>query len=401
MLRSGEKVCGRYTIVREISSGGLGIIYLGKDDYSNQDVVIKVPRYDAYPMIAEEKLRVEINVLKDLWSHGGHKGIVRYISDCQIGSIPVLVEEYISGESLDKKIDREGPIEQSEAISVCLKILDAVGYFQSLGLVHRALGPDDIMLRNSSLSDPVIIDFGTAKKGYIHMSKGTIILGKPFIAPEVTQGGYCYSSDLYSVAAILLAMIAGTTDIENFFQSTTILGQFLGPILRSDIKSQLKCDSWIFDLLKEELQPDPNKRKYKTAQEMINALKGIPIKIPTGQASLIVLGRRYTLDPTKTYTIGSDSSRDIYIPDPVPYVSRYHAKIFYDSYERSWIIIDDSSTNGTVVIRGGQVNEVFTGKAPQKGARGPKKFKLQDGDIIGLAWSQTKGAYIQLEFEVR
>lgn len=362
------------------------------DNFGNE-VVIKIPRYDIpNPKVAEDKLNVEIDILRTLWSAGGHRNIVKYISDCKLNTIPILVEEFVRGSTLEQEINQRGSINQSEAINCCLKLLSAVSFLHSHNVINRDLSPDNIMLRNNNISEPVIIDLGTAKKGYTQISLGTRIYGKPFIAPEVQSGGYCFNSDLYSIAAILLAMLAGTTKIERFFKASS-----KGPILRDDIARLVKCDIWLSDILKSVLDPDPHNRLFRTADEMINALTKVSVKpILKGQAVLIVLGKRYFLDEKSTYTIGRDSSCDIHIPDPIPYISRHHATIFYDASKRSWMIRDNSSLNGTVVDRQGTIHVVFTGRA--HGSQGLGIIELKNGDKIGLAWRPDKGAYFQLEF---
>lgn len=394
MLRSGEIVLNEYTIKDKIGEGGLGVVYSARSQ-TGEEVVVKIPSPRQNLILATEKLNVEISVLRDLWQKlGGNNYIVRYVNSGNLGAQPLLVEDYIHGVTLEGKIDRDGRLDQATAVDICVRILEAVKFMHSSNIIHRDLCPDNIMLRAGSLA-PVIIDLGTCKMGFV-VGNVTAIHGKQHIAPEVQAGGLSYTSDLYSVAASLFSAITGKMDLSGYMTPTSRGARFVN---RPSVLA--KCEPWLGAILDGCLEFDPARRRFQTADELISALRAKSLPPIVSRCTLVVRGNAYPLDPLREYAVGREG--DIPVPDPERYISRVHSKLTYDVSRGSWVITDDSSRNGTIVRRGQATNIVFTGTATEHGPpSGSRRMVLQDGDVIGLAYSPSKGTYYtDVEFVCR
>lgn len=381
---------GTYKIVRQIGCGGMGCVYEGRDNYGNK-VAIKVPALDRGNDIRAviEKLEVEAKILKEIENMGGHKYIVRYIDDTVVGAYPVLIVEFVEGELLENYVRKRGGLDPNEACDIMMKVLDALEFLHNNNILYRDLAPDNIMIRRNG--DPVLIDFGTAKMGFTgRLIKGTIIGpyiggigGKPYHPPELASGIALPSSDIYMWCATLIALLrcrGGRACIDELESNKYRVNTQYGPAIRPP--QDLIYGNCIpsLDVLKKCLDPDYNKR-YPTISELRKALRGSLSVLP--RYAIVVNGRVYDLDPSRSYILGVQG--DIRINNR--YVSRVHARLIFDKASGKWIIEDLCSTNGTIVVRGGDQYIVYFGHRGSGGSRGVcGRFYLEDGDVIALAF---------------
>jgi len=154
----------KWEFIRDISSGGQGVTSLVKPK-----VLINVSRSKSFVLKklirqndAERRKRMhrEVSILKTL----DHSAIPKLIDSNseQFGdnNIPLyMVTEFIEGETLSEVVGRNS-LELPEAIELTLKLLDVIQYCHGIGVIHRDIKPDNIMVRNGKVDNPVLIDFG-------------------------------------------------------------------------------------------------------------------------------------------------------------------------------------------------------------------------------------------------
>lgn len=380
LLAPGDSVSGKssqYRIIREIGCGGLGCAYLATTP-SGQEIVVKLPNPASSDGAEEarDRMEYEIKSLRELWDRGGHDCIVRYIDDGLFGVHPFVVEEYILGQRLDKIIKTE-KYDQESALKICIKLQEAVDFMNSAHFFYRDWFGDNTVIRASG--EPVIIDFGTMKYGKPKDNVTRVL--KCGNAPEVKDGNLHETSDSYSVASTLFAMMIGTTDLDGYTDRDL---RFIKK--PSDI---VKCDEWLGEVLNCLLRPDPSDRGFENSAQVLEALRERRFP-PSLQAKLIAGGKVCSLGTTKEHSIGREETCDVFVDDSECYMSESHAKIYYESSKGSWIIEDAASLNGTVVKRGTDpLSVVFSGEAHR--SFGPRSFVLQDRDVIGLCYDGDRG----------
>ena len=375
---------GTYTAVREVGCGGMGCVYEGEDNYGNK-VAIKVPNLSgsnsAWAVI--DRLEIEIKILKEIESLGGNRYIVRYIDDTRVGAYPVLIVEFVEGELLEDYVRRRGGLDPNEACDIMMKVLDALEFLHNNNLIHRDLAPDNIMVRRNG--DPVIIDFGTAKKGFT-AGGGTHIGGKNYHPPELMRGIALPATDIYMWCATFIALLrcrGGGMCIDGLESGSYVISTPYGPAIRPPRDLVLGSCIPSFDVIKKCLDPDYNKR-YATIGELRKALRGSVSVLP--KYAIVVNGKVYELDPSRTYVLGSEGD----IKVKAEYVSRTHARLLFDRTAGKWVIEDLCSTNGTIVVRGGYQYTVYFGHRGSGSSGGIcGRFQLEDGDVIALAFSKT------------
>ena len=172
--------------------------------------------------------------------------------------------EYVSGGELYEKIYNMQNYDENKTAIIMKQIFSCVSYLNQMGIVHRDLKLENMMMTNNNDLEIKLIDFGTAtflKKGY-YLNKKT---GSPYyVAPEILKGHYGFECDLWSCGIILYILLVGYPPFDGRNNN-----EIFQKILKSDYK--LNGDDWnnisndAKDLLKKLLQKKPNKRIFKTS----------------------------------------------------------------------------------------------------------------------------------------
>jgi RIO-like serine/threonine protein kinase len=137
------KAIGRYEILRELGTGGMGKVYLGSDPQTKRQVAIKVLQ-DARSQEARQFQR-EAQVLARV----EHPHIVTIYDWSEDQGRSFIVMQYIEGESLAKKLQR-GRLPEEYTLTILAQVAEAVAYANEQGIIHRDLKPQNIMLEKSS-----------------------------------------------------------------------------------------------------------------------------------------------------------------------------------------------------------------------------------------------------------
>src|SRR6266545_2296628 len=156
LLAGDPSRLGRYTLVGRLGQGGMGVVYLGRDE-DGRLVAIKVirPELAANPdYLARFRLEVEL----------GRKvngPFVAEVLDAGFDSErPYLVTAYIEGTTLQASVRERGPMPSSEVAHLAVGMAAALSAIHAAGLVHRDLKPGNVLL---SAEGPRVIDFGVAR----------------------------------------------------------------------------------------------------------------------------------------------------------------------------------------------------------------------------------------------
>ena len=198
-----------YTIEREIGRGGMGAVFLGKDE-QGQQVAIKMlsNRFTCYPDY-RELFESEVKSLKTLSSQYVVKVLGDKFEDPE-GNYYVPME-YIRGEDIEHRVRRQGLMDYRDAITMMEEILDAIQDVHNQNIIHRDIKPSNIMIRDNG--HICIIDFGIAKDarvGSTGKTVGTIIGTDGYMSPEQATGlNIDKRTDIYSLGCVLYFMLTG------------------------------------------------------------------------------------------------------------------------------------------------------------------------------------------------
>jgi len=213
----GEVIGGRYELEELVGSGGMSSVFRAHDRLLERKVALKVlhEQYTGDESYVE-RFRREARSVASL----SHPNIVTVIDRGEHEGRQYIVFEYIDGENLKRRIDREGPLPVREAVELVLQIGRALQFAHRNGLVHRDVKPQNVLLNGDGR--PKVTDFGIARSLDVQhgmTQTGTVLGTSDYIAPEQAQGAQVDErTDVYSLGVVLFELLAGETPFtgENF-----------------------------------------------------------------------------------------------------------------------------------------------------------------------------------------
>ena len=277
-LVAGKVLEDRYRIVQQIGQGGFGRTYLCENlTRFNEPCVLKefAPQVQGtYALDKAKKLfEREASVLHNL----AHPQIPRFreLFELKTGSQGLfLVQDYVAGQTyrylLAARQNQNRLFTEDEVRQLLIDTLPVLQYIHSLGVIHRDIAPDNLMLRSSD-NLPVLIDFGGVKQIAVNVeiqatgnTEVPTCLGKVGYAPheQMQRGTVSPNSDLYALAATCLVLLTGKEPTELIDPQS----------LTWNWRSVINLESNLGTLFDQMLQPNPVAR-FQSASEVLGALK--------------------------------------------------------------------------------------------------------------------------------
>jgi len=206
MAQVQDAVGERFALERELGRGGMGSVWLARDLRLDRPVALKLlhPHLAADPVACTRFLH-EARTAARL----AHPHIVPVYAVEAHGGTAFLVMAVVDGETLGQRVRRRGPLAAAEVERLVREIGWALGYAHSLGIVHRDITPENILIERDT-GRALLADFGLARLALA--ADGSTTQGTPgYVAPEVIRGGDCAAgSDLYALGACAWFALAGT-----------------------------------------------------------------------------------------------------------------------------------------------------------------------------------------------
>ena len=200
-------IAGRYTRDREIGRGGMGAVWLGRDEVLGRPVAIKgvgVLPGDASPDLAraerEAKIAASLN----------HPHIVGVFDLVAEDGQQWMIMEYVEGRTLSELVRANGPLSPTEAAPLIAQAASALAAAHANGVVHRDVKPSNILVREDG--HVKLTDFGIARgQADAALTQTGLVTGSPaYLAPEVASGQQATTaSDVWSLGATLFHALAG------------------------------------------------------------------------------------------------------------------------------------------------------------------------------------------------
>jgi serine/threonine protein kinase len=202
---------GAYRITSELGRGGMGVVYLARDERLRRNVAIKVLARDLPSEEERERLRREARAAAAL----AHPGIAMVYALEERGSELYLVSEYVAGRTLRDEIAR-GPFPVDVGLRIGLELARAVAAAHDLGIVHRDLKPENVIRTASGAVK--ILDFGLARTmapgigdlATTLTTTGTLVGTPAYMAPEQIRGAPVDArADVFALGVILYEVTSG------------------------------------------------------------------------------------------------------------------------------------------------------------------------------------------------
>ncbi|GAA2266312.1 hypothetical protein GCM10010232_68340 [Streptomyces amakusaensis] len=202
-MEKGRRIDGRYRLVREIGAGGMGVVWLARDELLEREVALKCARVpDAR---SARRLRREARNA-GRFHHANIVSVLNFVVD---GSVCWIVMEYLPSRSLREIIREQGRIGPEAAGSLGCQIADALAVSHRAGVVHGDVTPENILVTPEGVAK--LTDFGISRAAWGETTQSAGVRGKPrYMPPEVArEKAPDHKSDVFSLGASLYAAVEG------------------------------------------------------------------------------------------------------------------------------------------------------------------------------------------------
>ncbi len=201
----------KFNIERKLGQGGMATVYLAEQTALERKVVIKILNVD---LARDGEMRDRFLREARTSARLKHPHIMDVVDVGMAEDRPYFIMEHVAGGSvkdlLQKALQEGKAIDPLAAVRIMVPVLRGLHFAHELGVVHRDIKPDNILLRSET--DPVIADFGIAKVagGTVKTQTGFTMGTVSYMSPEQCQGHPVDGrSDVYSVGITLYEMIIG------------------------------------------------------------------------------------------------------------------------------------------------------------------------------------------------
>ncbi len=324
MLQPGSHL-GRYEIRSLIGAGGMGEVYLAHDGQLQRPVALKVL---GASVRNDEDLRKRLEYEARAASALNHPNILTVYDIGEVGEEHFIATEYVDGVTLRQRM-MHGQLSLREIVDIGVQIASALAAAEDIGLVHRDVKPDNIMLRRDGYVK--LLDFGLARsnsgppselaKTDPYIVRGTVF----YMSPEQLRGRPLDTrTDLWSTGVLLYELISGQLPFDG--DSTSDVA---ASILRNEPPVLVRPKNVgvpprIAAIVDKALTKDRTQR-YQSARELCEELQSIRGELPAdetltggGATSPMATTEQVSIDalpPTNlpqklTPLVGRDAERD-------------------------------------------------------------------------------------------
>ncbi len=289
-IREGEVLGGKYRLEKEIGRGAMGTVWSAVHLTLGQRVAIKlISAEHAQSPEARQRFSTEAKAAARLRS----RYVVQVYDDGETpAGTPYIVLEYLDGETLEQRLERERDVPLNDAVRITRHIARALSRAHAQGIVHRDLKPGNVFLTRSEDDEfgwlAKVLDFGIAKlveHGVASTTKTGTLLGTPlFMSPEQVRGASSVDSrsDLYSLGMVFYNMMTG-----EFAFNGDSFADVLVAICTQPLPDLRASAPWIPASVAEWFQracAREARERFQSADEMVEALD-LALGVSTGAFS--------------------------------------------------------------------------------------------------------------------
>ena len=207
-----QKFAGRFRLVEEIGSGGMGTVYKAHTIRNKSEIAaVKVLKQD---LLKDESYRKRFKQEATIIDKLNHPNIVKIIERGESEEKLYIAMELLQGKTLAATIAEEGKLDLNACFHIMEQIADALVLIHGKDIVHRDIKPSNVLLieRNGDANFVKLLDFGLAKmKFQTSLTSSGILVGTlNFVAPEqLTNSEYSPAGDVYALGVTFYEMVTG------------------------------------------------------------------------------------------------------------------------------------------------------------------------------------------------
>ncbi|HEX8971699.1 serine/threonine-protein kinase [Oryzihumus sp.] len=209
----GQRIAGRYHVVRAIGRGGMGTVWLCRDEVLGREVAVKqIGALPGESVVEKKRAMREARAAAAL----NHHNAVAVYDVVDHDDRPWLVMEFVDGHTLAEEIGREGRLSPQRAADIGSQLASALTRAHERRIVHRDIKPANVLI--DRWGRPKISDFGIARgHGDDQLTQTGFVTGTPgYLSPELARGGDPdAASDVWALAATIYAAVEGRGPYES------------------------------------------------------------------------------------------------------------------------------------------------------------------------------------------
>src|SRR5689334_14519740 len=301
--RVGSRI-GHYELVEHLGSGGMGEVYLARDQRLARLVALKI--LPAYFISDPERLwrfQTEARAASAL----NHGNILTVYEVGESDATHFIATEYIDGQTL-RELIADDRLTLGETLDIVAQLLNGLSAAHAAGIIHRDIKPDNVMRRKDGMIK--ILDFGIAKlvEGCAsetstltsrvnitrHTELGAVLGTIAYVSPEQARGLVVDErSDVWSVGVVLYEMLAGGKPFSGATNADMIVSILERTPELFAAESQVRALAMLQHIISKALSKDAVSR-YQTAAEMLEALEGVKreLAIKSNRRNSIISAKR-------------------------------------------------------------------------------------------------------------
>ncbi|HLG13400.1 MAG TPA: protein kinase [Blastocatellia bacterium] len=303
---------GPYQIVRQLGAGGMGDVYLARDNRLGRSAALKVlPDYFTNDKDRMRRFHQEARAASAL----SHPNVATIYDIGKAEGTTYIAMEYVEGQTLEAKINGQ-PLETTEILDIAAQVADALDEAHAKGIAHRDIKPSNIMI--TPRGQAKVLDFGLAKMTRREEQRiGSDISIQTETEPGVVMGTVAYMSpeqalghevddrtDLFSLGVVTYEMttgrrpFAGTTTGETLDQ---VIHAEPEAIARLNARAPAKLERIIGRCLEKDRE-----RRYQSAHELLTDLRNLKRDLDSGErAARPTASAEYLLSQIKHHARGA------------------------------------------------------------------------------------------------
>jgi serine/threonine protein kinase len=239
----GRLVCGRYRLHQQIGGGGMGTVWLARDELLGRQVAIKqvLPGSGVDPDAADQQRQRALREGR-IAARLSHPHAISVYDVAVDNGLPWLVMEYLPSRSLAEVLTEDGVLQVDQVAQIGAQVSDALAATHAAGIVHRDVKPANVLIgRGGAVEGLVkITDFGISHAvGDVTLTQTGQITGTPaFLAPEVAQGlEMTTASDVFSLGATLYTCLEGSPPFGMDENPLGMLHKVAGGVIRPPLRA--------------------------------------------------------------------------------------------------------------------------------------------------------------------
>ncbi|HEY7330782.1 MAG TPA: protein kinase [Gemmataceae bacterium] len=253
----------RYEVLQEIGRGGMGVVLKAFDPSLHRVVAIKVlaPQL-ATSGVARKRFLREAKAAAAVT----HDHIVTIHAVDEANGLPYLVMQYVPGQSLQDRIDKDGPLDLIDILRIGMQTASGLAAAHAHGIVHRDIKPANILLEEG-VQRVKITDFGLARAmDDASLTQSGFVAGSPlYMAPEQARGeALDHRADLFSLGSVIYTMCTGRPPFRAA-NTLAVLRRVSEDHPRPIRESNPEIPDWLVDIVAKLMAKEPGERFQSAA----------------------------------------------------------------------------------------------------------------------------------------